>query len=612
MNDDKIDTPDYMQVYEQQLAAWRAACKTPMPTPTVPKLTPDETVMMPMRDGVKLYTELFFPVGTPGPFPTILTRTPYPDSTFPFSARPIDLFRRAGYAVAVQSCRGTWRSEGRFRFFQNEPEDGYDCIEWLAVRDWSNGKVGMYGSSYLGSVQWLAAGLKPPHLSCIAPQSPTTMFFYETPFIGGVFFKHHVLTWPRFVARHAWSEMGFDWAAWLSGKVDKESPLYKAMLDSPNLEAVQRWHSDDPDCGAMIQEALQHPTLDDWWQRIMLTPQKACDLDIPVFAITGFHDGDQAGCLHNWTVLEANETQAGGRRHLMVGPWRHAQMPTGKIAPMGEVRFDDNASFSLPKTVLRFFDAYLKGDAAARERLPNRCRLYTSGTNTWHEVSSYPPQESRDTPVYLRSGGHANSLYGDGVLGFEPPGDSPPDLLPADPETPVPAVGIGEDARDNEARHDVLVYTTAPLEEDLTVLGPVRAVIHLAADAKDCDVAVRIEDVRPDGVSVNMTGEFGFGSFRARYRDGFDREVLLVPGEPARLSFHVCHMGHVFRKGHCIRIAISATVANVLEPNHHTGEPLALAREWRKATETLFHDTTRPSHIVLPLFRLPTPEGALS
>jgi uncharacterized protein len=457
----------------------------------------------------------------------------------------------------------------------------------------------MYGSSYSGSVQWLAARLRPPHLTCIAPQSPGGMFFYETPYQGGVLFKNHLLTWPRLVVKHSWDEMGFEWGA---SEIDKSSALYEATHQSPNTEAVRSWHGQDAGLAQAMCEPLEHSVFDDWWKQIMLTPDSARSIDIPVLAITGFYDGDQAGCLYNWDLVEAHERSGRGRRHLLVGPWRHAQMGTGKSEPMGEVRFGENADISLPKQVLRFFDAYLKNDPAALQRLPNRCRLYTSGNNVWHEVSQYPPRESLDTPLYLSSGGHANSLQGDGRLGFDVPHEEPPDCFMADWELPVPAVAVGTDCRETDVRHDVLVYTSAPLGEDLTVLGPVRAVIHLAANAPDCDVVIRIEDVRPDSAAINMTGEFGYGAFRARYREGFEREVLLTPGQPARLAFFVCHMGHVFRQGHRIRVAISATVANMLEPNHHSGEPVASAVERRVAVEMVFHDEARPSHIVLPIF----------
>jgi uncharacterized protein len=600
--DETIETPAYLQAFERDLEEWRKLRATP-PRPNVPRLLPDTTIMMPMRDGIELYTELFFPQGRSQHLPTVLMRTPYPDSTFPFSARPIELFRTAGYLVAVQSCRGTWRSEGKFRLYQNEPNDGFDCIEWLAAQPWSNGKIGMYGSSYGGSVQWLAARVRPPHLTCIAPQSPAAMFFYETPYIGGVFFKYHVLAWPRLVAKHTWEEMEFDWNAAFGANFNKQSPLYKAMVQSPNVTALQQWHQADPEFAQAVIEVLDHPTLDEWWKQVMLTPDVAAHIDIPVLAITGFHDGDQAGCLYNWDLIESSEAKAATCRHLLIGPWRHAQMSTGKTAPMGEIDFDKNANVALPKAILRFFDAYMRGDEASRAKLPERCRLYTTGSNEWHQTSKYPPENSELLSWYLSSGGHANSSFGDGRLLFGPPSEESPDQLPVDWNVPVPAVGIGEDARDNEARFDVLVYTSQPLVEDVTVLGPVRAELHIAVNATDCDIVVRIEDVHPDGVVVNMTGEFGFGSFRARYRDGFDQEKLLTPGTPARLEFHICHMGHVFKTGHRVRVALCATVANVLDPNHHTGEPVKSAQTRFEAIETVFHDSKRPSRVFMPVLR---------
>ena len=160
MSDESIELPEYWAKYEQELRVWRNTCRQ-LPRPIVPKVQPSETVMMPMRDGVRLYTEVYLPKGADDGLPSVLIRTPYPDSTFPFSMRPIELFTSGGYAVAVQSCRGTWQSEGEFRFFQNEAADGYDCVEWMAKQSWSNGRIGMYGSSYSGSTQWLAARLRP-------------------------------------------------------------------------------------------------------------------------------------------------------------------------------------------------------------------------------------------------------------------------------------------------------------------------------------------------------------------------------------------------------------------------------------------------------------------
>ena len=545
--------------------------------------TPGLTAKVPMRDGVRLHTEVYLPLG-PGPFPTVLMRTPYPDPTFPFSARPIEAFRAVGYAVAVQSCRGTWLSEGAFRFLQNEPEDGYDCIEWIAEQPWCSGRIGMSGSSYMGSVQWLAARLRPPHLTCIAPQSPAAMFFYETPYVGGALFKQHLITWPRLVSSHTWDEVGFDLNDFLGDRTPES--VLAALAASPNIDVVDSWH--EKAMAEAMREPLLHSTYDEWWARIMLTDSDAAGIDIPVLAITGFHDGDQAGALYNWAKVEDNETSAADRRHLLVGPWRHSQMRDGASAPMGAVDFGTEASIDLTAEIIRFFEVHLKG---TQDQLPPRCRLFVSGTNRWHTTSSYPPVESHDTNVYLSSPGR---------LSFDPPADDPPDTLRADWRDPVHVVAVGEDCGEQA---DVLGYTSEVLEADVTVLGPVRANIYLAADAPDADVVVRLEDVLPDGRSINMTGELGIGPFRARYREGFDKEVLLTPGEPVLLSFHVCHSGHTFLAGHRIRVSISATAFPAIEPNHHTGEPVATAVERRTATETVFHDHERPSHLVLPLLR---------
>jgi len=553
---------------------------------------------------VRLYTEVYLPKGADDGLPSVLIRTPYPDSTFPFSMRPIELFTSGGYAVAVQSCRGTWQSEGEFRFFQNEAADGYDCVEWMAKQSWSNGRIGMYGSSYSGSTQWLAARLRPPHLTCIAPQSPAGMFFYETPYIGGAYFKHHFLAWPQLIAKHSWEQMTFNASEdMLTAKPDPTSALYRAMQGSSNLAVLREWYSDHPQLAGALSEALEHPTLDEWWRSIMLTAEAAREIKIPVLCITGFHDGDQAGALYNWEVIEANEESSAGKRHLLVGPWRHAQMLTGKAAPMGLVTFPGNADVSLPKMALRFYDAYMKEDPHALSRLPVRCRLYMTGSNQWYESKSYPPAETEEIRMYLSSAGHANSLFGDGRLTFDSPSDEPADKMAVDWRVPVQPVGIGEDARESEARHDVLVFTSDALETNLSVLGPVSAELYISVDACDCDVVVRIADVWPEGNSVNMTGEFGFGSFRARYRHGFHQEVMATPQKPMRLRFHICHSGHVFQKGHRVRVSIMGTVSNVLEPNHHTGEPVLTAVTRHAAVETLFHDHTRPSSMCFRILK---------
>ena len=563
-----------------------------------PTLTPTMILRVPMRDGVSLHTEVHLPARRTSA-PLILMRTPYPDSIVPFALRPIQRFVDAGYAVAVQSCRGTWHSEGNVNFFGCEAEDGYDAIEWLALQAWCNGKVGMYGSSYGGSVQLLAATLRPPHLTAIAPQSPGAMFFEETPFVGGVLRKDHLLLWPYMVSSEKLEGSKAD----LPDPVEDSHPVMQAFRDSPNAEVVAEWHKDCP-MGLAMLEALEHPTLDDWWARRMVSPEQAAGIDIPILAITGFHDGDQMGALYCWDLIEAGNSSGRADRRLLIGPWRHAQMANGNTAQMGKVEFADNADMDLPGVILDFYDQHLCGNQSQSDCFGNRCRLYTTGpgnaAGSWHDAPEWPPGEPMRW--WLRSNGKANSLFGDGRLeAIVAAGAEAADLLHANWRLPVPDVEIGGDARAIEVRNDVLVYTSDPLKKALTVLGPVSAELWVSADAVDCDLVVRLEDVHPDGTAVLMTGEQGFGARRARYREGFDREIMLVPGEPARVPVHVCHMGHTFGEGHCLRISICATVKDVLEPNHHTGEPVLTAVKRRPAVQFLHHDSKHPSALVLPI-----------
>ncbi|MDJ0656686.1 MAG: CocE/NonD family hydrolase [Xanthomonadales bacterium] len=588
--------PSWQIEFEQRYAEWEKARNAPPPKLRPPRLEPEIETMVPMRDRAGLFSHVHLPRDEQGSWPAILVRTPYPNPIMPIALGPIEFFRNAGYAVVVQWCRGTWKSEGQFRFFQNEAEDGYDCIEWIAEQDWSDGHIGMYGSSYSASVQWLAARLKPPHLTCIAPQSPGAMFFYETPFLGGTFFKTHFLSWPKLVTSSSLEEIGIDDEF---DALDETHPFIQAFRASPNEQVLNDYLGED--AASAMREPLQHPTLDGWWEQIMLTRESAAVIDIPVFAITGFHDGDQAGALYNWSEIEAANPAGHDNRHLLVGPWRHAQMLTGVAEQMGEVSFGENASVALPAAILNFFDVHLKGRGEPTA-LPDRCRLYTSGSNQWHSTQEYPPRQANKRSMYLCSSGSANSMFGDGQLSAEGP-DGPPDRFPADWRFAVPNVSIGSASGANLARHDVLVYTSDPLTEAMTVLGPVRAEIYLAVDAPDADLVLRIEDVWPDGRSVNMTGEMGCAAFRARYRNGFHRETLMTPGEPVRLRFHVCHMGHTFKPGHRIRVVLTATADRLLEPNHHTGEPVLTAVERRTARQTIFHDAERPSRIVLPEFQ---------
>lgn len=563
---------------------------------------PDFVGLVTVRDGVGLHTEVFLPIGGAEPSPCILIRTPYPPTVIPYGNRPIAAFLRAGYSVVVQACRGTWRSEGKFRFMQTEGVDGYDSVEWIAHQQWSNGSVGMYGASYSGSVQWLAARLNPPHLRCIAPLAPGAMFFLESPYLGGVFVKRHFIEWPTLITGDCGSvdeqvsEVG-ETTPSSGGSMSIEA----AFSMSPNDAMLRAFH--EPDMADALIETLEHSTLDRWWDKVILDDQSARLIEIPSLSVTGFHDGDQAGCIHAWSAVEKAKPESRRERHLIIGPWRHDQVTFGQSKRMKNVEFGPDASLDMVDIHIAFFDRYLKGEADQALVSAPRCRLFVSGENRWHGYSDYPPRECADTALYLHGDGSGTRSDQQGTLQWGLPADESSIYFVADWRNPVPVVDIGADSTDQLDRDDVLVYTSAPLKQPLTVLGPVSATIFLSVDAPDADLVVRIEDVRPDGKSVNMTGEYGLAAFRARYHEGYDREVLLSPGEPERMHFHVCHMGHTFQAGHSIRLVITGTAAELLEPNHHTGEPVLTAVERRTATETVYHDRDRPSHLTLPILQ---------
>lgn len=584
--------------YERRMSEWMAARNARMPRPSFPKLEPDERLSIPMRDSITLAAGLFLP-GSDGPWPTVLIRSPYPESVAPAALLPINRLRESGYAVVLQKVRGTNDSEGNFRFFQNEAEDGYDTIEWLASQSFSNGDIGMTGSSFLGSTQWLAAQLRPPHLRCIAPSSPGGMFFNEAPFVGGALFKLNTLTWPKLVATENHEDIPFDPS---NPDVTENNPLGQALRRSPTKSVLQEWH-DSPYSDAII-ESLEHPVLDEWWENIILTSERAQGIDIPILAMTGFHDGDHVGCFHNWELVEANNLTGSSDRFLLIGPWRHVMTPIGMAAPIGKLSFSEDATVDTYGLIIDFFDQYLKKSPSTTPFLKSKCRAYISGSNEWINLDSYPPTDSEPYELFLASDGDANSVFGNGQLLTEPQ-DGCPDSMPTDHENPVPIVPIGEDCRENSCRQDVLIYTSDALDQDITILGQVTAEIFLSADTPDADLVLRLEEVFPDGTSVNITGELGCAVLRARYHEGFDKQTNLEPGVPTRMAFDVSHVGRTIRAGHCIRIALSGTAHPLIEPNHNTGEDILTCTTRQKVTPLIHHTVILQSKIVLPTIDMP-------
>jgi putative CocE/NonD family hydrolase len=552
---------------------------------------PFSVLTIPMRDGVQLYAELFTPPGD-GPFHTILVRNPYSPQVLPNNHYPVwQFYREAGYAVVYQRARGMGKSQGVFKFFFQEFEDGYDTVEWIATQPWCNGRIGMDGVSYMGTVQWQAARERPPHLVCIAPTAPGGDWFFELPYCGGAFRHSWALWWLNIAHAEQPEELvgaGLPFEANpVMQRVLKHRPLLTAdeLLGEP-LRLYREW--------------LEHDTLDAYWERIQMRAEDYAKIDIPVFTVTGWYDGDQPGSLYHWRGIEASLPGSRDQRHLLIGPWNHTQTFVGGELSYGEWEFSENADVDLKKLRLAFFDRYLRGEDTG-EQLPDRCKLYVTGSNQWQVFQNYPPDEVEYRPLYLSSDGAANTLDGDGHLSWAQPAYEAPDRYTYDPDIPVISSDLfPQDRRPIQKRTDVLVYTTDALEEPLTVIGPVVVNLYAASDCVDTDFVAHLLDVFPDGRAVPPALTVP-SVLRARYRKGMDRTVPLTPNQPEAFTIRLPNVGHTFLPGHRVRIEISSSMYPAIHPNPNTGNAIATDTESRIAHQTVYHDGEHPSHVLLPV-----------
>ncbi len=556
-------------------------------TPGAAQVRAEYGVMIPMRDGVKLATDIWLPEA-PGRYPVLLARTPYLKTGLHLHewAR---FFASRGYVFAAQDTRGRGDSEGRFEFFAGDGRDGHDAIEWLAARSWSNGKVGTLGLSYLGTVQWLAAREHPKHLVCMAPTAPAERWFEEIPYLGGAF-------------AHQWA---LNWVNGVSGRIEQGPNLTgvdweKVLAHRPLLTADSVLGRKMPLYRAWLQHSVEGP----FWHRIELTARDFATIDIPTLTTTGLFDADQPGSLFYWRGLMANAPHR-DQHWLMIGPWEHEPTFAGGLLKVGETELSPESVVDNKAIHLAFFDWCLKGTSPKFDA--PRAKVYVTGANQWRTFDAYPPADATPKELYLMSGGRANTKDGDGRLGWDAPADSPPDQFTYDPQHPVPATMAdqGIDRRAVQSRQDVLVYTSDALSSPVEVIGNVGVNLEAASDAKDTDFTAILSDVGPDGRALQLGPRISIR--RARYRNGFTKEELLTPGKAAMFRIELYDIAHGFAAGHRIRLEISSSAAPYYNPNQNTGNPVATDTEWKVAHQTIYHDRARPSSITLPVMRPAVP-----
>ncbi|MDD1716139.1 MAG: CocE/NonD family hydrolase [Methanolinea sp.] len=554
-----------------------------------------------MRDGTVLYADVYRPSSEDGSWPVLLIRQPYNKAhAMTFSYAHPSWYASKGYMVVSQDVRGRWSSGREFSPFRNEMEDGYDSVEWAASLPGSLGKVGMYGFSYGGATQLLAAAARPPHLTCICPAFCTPQFYEGWAYNGGAFALAFNLSWSLYLAADTARRKGLsmyeatlwkalqsmhDWWGWLPMNT---FPLLKAYELAP-----------------YFFEWLDHPTYDAYWQRWSID-RFYPSISVPALHIGGWYDIFRDGVL---SLFEGLTRNAGSRiarenQKLVMGPYCHN--PWSQV--VGACDLGAAASNTVDMLQLRWYDHWLKGKENGIMEEP-RVRYFVLGENTWKESRQWPPAPSGPVSLYLHSGGMANSLGGDGTLSRDPPGDQPPDVYVYDPRDPTPSMGgqsccipgvspMGPaDQRSVEASNQVLVYTGSPLDRPATIAGPVEAFLWVATDAPDTDFCVKLVDVSPDGRAVNLTS----GILRMKYRKSLENPELLSPGEVYPVRIFGGSTAAVFRADHRIRLEVASSNFPCWDRNTNTGDnPMKDGyTEIRTATQQVFHDQARPSHIVL-------------
>ena len=554
-----------------------------------------------MSDGTVLRANVYRPAGE-GRWPVLLTRLPY-GKDYALGSSVLDPVQaaRRGYVVIVQDTRGRFRSEGQFYPYRNEEADGMDTVAWAAALPYSDGQVGMYGASYFGQTQWLAARGQPPALKALVPYITFNDNLNGHGFRSGAFELGMTVNWLL--------GMGFDLQArnhagdlqqvgmafhQLAGELDRLAAGGFTELPLRRFGPLER-----TGVGLNFRDATEHVMDREYSGQGSLSGEHEKVL-VPTYNIGGWYD-----CFLGDTLLNYQEMRRLGRTtKLLIGPWTHSR----NLNPIGELNFGYAASAALIdlrtdfySLQLRWFDHFLKGiDQGVLAEPP--VKIFVMGANRWRDENEWPLKRAAPTAFHLRSGGRLSPA--------KPGSDESADAYQFDPADPVPTRGGNTllsadfpggpyDQTAIEARADVLTYSTEPLPRDTEVTGPVTVRLWAASSATDTDWVARLCDVHPDGRSINLCD----GIVRARYRDfrSGGKPSLIEPGAVLEYEIDLWATSNLFRAGHRIRLVITSSSFPRWDRNPNTGHDFGADAELQIARQTIFHDASRPSWVLLPL-----------
>lgn len=563
----------------------------------------EKNVMVPMRDGVRLATDVYRLEGA-APTPVLVARTPYNKDGMLAGGDTFNILRavQAGYTVVTQDVRGRYASEGTFNPHIQETDDGVDIFAWTAVQPWSNGVVGTFGGSYLGGTQWLPAHEQPPALRAMAPAITFSDGYEGCSYQGGAKVLHD-LRWV--VADIVPAEMERR-AAQGEKLIESDTPL---DVDGALTELPLATHPFIHEYAGFYLDWITHRVPDDYWPAS--APHAGYEqITVPALNISGWYDIFLWSTFQNYMGMKqrGGTDEARQNQRVIIGPWTHMNF-SGSF-PEREFGWGGSAAaIDLPGIHLRWFDRWLKGEDNGIDKEPP-VMILVMGVDEWRSEADWPLPDTQYRPYYLHSGGKANTLHGDGTLSAEAPDDEPPDVYLYNPLRPVPTVGgqvilpggnaMGpRDQREVELRDDVLVYSTPVLERPVEVTGPIELCLFVSSSAPDTDFTGKLVDVYPDGRAMILTE----GILRARYRNSFTEPELLEPGEIYKLRLDLWATSNVFLPGHCIRLEVSSSNFPRFERNSNTGGDIVneTADQYQTAVNRIFHDAAHPSHLLLPI-----------
>jgi putative CocE/NonD family hydrolase len=546
---------------------------------------------MKTRDGIVLVADVYRPAAE-GRFPTLLQRTPYDRRREVEEARAL---AAAGYVVIRQDVRGRFDSQGEFDPFRHEAADGYDAVEWAAALPYSNGQVGMWGGSYVGATQMLAAMAHPPHLVAIFPYVTASEYYEGWTYQHGALMQWFASSWTSGLALDTMRKQieRRTLPQLRSWERDRTSPLSSyPLLDLPMPDGVAPY----------FREWIAHETNDEYWRAVKVSDHYG-EMRVKALHGGGWHDLFLRGSIENYLSLRAKGATAEARdnQRLLVGPWAHASTsPEGKI---GDVTFGKNAVLDMTGTVRRWMDYSLKGMSNEFANW-GPVRIFVMGENAWRDETDFPPSRAKATPYYLQAG----SGRAEGLLSTTPAVGPSTGTYDYNPDDPVPTIGgrlcCGDqlppgpaDQRSLGSRPDVLVFSTPPLTRDLEVTGWVTLELFASTSARDTDFTAVLVDEEESGYARFLTD----GIVRGRYRESTTSATPLEPGKVYKFAIDLWGTSNLFKAGHRIRVYVSSSNFPRFDRNRNTGEPIVSATRSVIAHQTVYHGKGHPSALILPV-----------